>query len=417
MGRESTPCRIALFGLFGAGNLGNECTLQAMLYNLRRRVPNAQISCICAGPEETASTYNIPAFSIRERALADTDNRALRLLRRIFVGIPLELYRWFMAAWRLRGSHMLIMTGTGMLTDVGMLPIGLHYDVLRWSIAAKLCRCKLLFVSVGLGPIRHPLSRLFVKTSLRLADYRSYRDTSSKDYLEGMGFETKGDAVFPDLAFSIPTDRMPVTHKPDRQGAVIGVGLITHTHRRATSENDEAIYQDYIAKVAAFVNWLLESKYTVRILIGDVVYDERARRDLLARLERDGWKCDGAIIDEPTHSLDQLLSQLAATDMVVASRFHNILLALMLRKPIVAISFHEKVDSLMSALGLTPFCQDIEDIDVGKLKKQLAALEENAEHIKLQIGRKAEAYRRALNGQYEDIFELLRVHELVARRT
>jgi polysaccharide pyruvyl transferase WcaK-like protein len=54
---------------------------------------------------------------------------------------------------------MLVMTGTGMLGDVGILPFDLHYDILKWSIMAKLRRCKLLFVSVGVGPMRHPLSR------------------------------------------------------------------------------------------------------------------------------------------------------------------------------------------------------------------------------------------------------------------
>ena len=51
---DATRQRIALFGNFGTGNLGNEATLQAMLYNLRSHLPNAEISCICPGPENTA---------------------------------------------------------------------------------------------------------------------------------------------------------------------------------------------------------------------------------------------------------------------------------------------------------------------------------------------------------------------------
>jgi|SRR5208337_4121443 len=59
--------RIALFGNFGTGNLGNEATLQAMLYNLRRYLPNAELSCICMRPENTASEHNISAVPIRAR--------------------------------------------------------------------------------------------------------------------------------------------------------------------------------------------------------------------------------------------------------------------------------------------------------------------------------------------------------------
>ena len=46
------------------------------------------------------------------------------------------------------------------------------------------------------------------------------------------------------------------------------------------------------------------------------------------------------IIDEPIASVDDLLKQLAATDVVVATRFHNVLLALLLNKPAIAISYH-----------------------------------------------------------------------------
>ena len=407
MTADPTRKTVALFGMFGVGNLGNECTLQAILLNLRRFLPNAQVRCICGGPHETALSCNVPAFAIRDMLLPPLDSRILRLLRRLFLGIFIELGRWVKVIKKLAGAHMLVMTGTGMLSDVGISPFGLHYDILRWSIAAKLCRCKLLFVSVGVGPIRHPLSNLFVKAALKLADYRSYRDSFSKSYVEGMGIAPKGDAVYPDLAFSLPAGMLPEARARDRRKTVIGIGLITYdTSCTTTREKAETVYHEYVAKVATFVRWLIEHNYTVRFLIGDVVYDRRVLQDLRAFLERSGLKYeDGQIIDEPAGSVSELLSQLAGTDIVVASRFHNVLLALMLRKPVVAISFHEKVDSLMKAMGMTQFLQDIENVDVNKLIDQLAALEESAESIKCGLERKSELYRGNLEEQYEYIFK------------
>jgi polysaccharide pyruvyl transferase WcaK-like protein len=399
---DPTRKTVALFGMFGVGNLGNECTLQAILLNLRRFLPNAQVRCICGGPHETALSCNVPAFAIRDILLPPLDNRTLRLLRRLFLGIFIDLGRWAKVIKKLAGTHMLVMTGTGMLSDVGISAFGLHYDILRWSIAAKLCRCKLLFVSVGVGPIRHPLSNFFVKTALRLADYRSYRDIFSKSFVEGMGIAPKVDAVYPDLAFSLPAGMLPTARARDRRKTVIGIGLITYDWSCATAR----AYRDYVAKVATFVRWLTEHNYTVRILIGDVVYDHRVRQDLRAFLERSGLRYeDGQIIDEPARSVDELLSQLAGTDIVVASRFHNVLLALMLRKPVVAISFHEKVDSLMKAMGMTQFRQDIENVDVNQLIEQLAALEESSKSIKCELERKSELYRGNLEEQYENIFK------------
>jgi polysaccharide pyruvyl transferase WcaK-like protein len=397
--------KIALFGTFGTGNLGNECTLQAMLLNIRRRVPNAQVSCICSGPEETASTYGIRALAIREMPLRGTNNRGWRLLRKICVGIPVDLYRWFTVIKRLMGSHMLIMTGTGMLSDSGIHPLGLHYDILRWSVVAKLCRCKLLFVSVGAGPIRHPLARFFVKAALRLADYRSYRDCFSKEYLKSIGFDAADDAVYPDLAFSLPKAMLPDDQDDGNKRARVGVGLITHYVRRPLSDEVEQIYREYTAKMAGFISWLLEHKRTVRLLIGDVVYDSRVRKDLRTLLEQNGLSYEKSnIIDEPAKSFEELLSQLATTKVVVASRFHNLLLALMLGKPALAISFHEKDDSLMTAVGLQEFRQNIANFDVSTLIEQFVRLEENADRLRQEIMRKTEGYRTELDEQYSCIF-------------
>jgi polysaccharide pyruvyl transferase WcaK-like protein len=264
-----------------------------------------------------------------------------------------------------------------------------------------------MFVSVGVGPIRHPLSRFFVKMALRMADYRSYRDTFSKSYVEGMGISTARDAVYPDLAFSLPKDMLPRARSRDGRATVIGIGLITNDKRRATLERVEAIYDEYINKIGAFVIWLIEHKYTVQLLIGDVKYDSRARQDLRAFLERSGLNYDsGQIIDWSASSVSELLSQLAGTDIVVASRFHNVLLAILLGKPVVAISFHEKVDSLMNSMGLTQFCQDFEHVDVDKLIHQLTTLEESSETIKREVGRQAEVYRQALENQYEALFKV-----------
>ena len=406
MSTDSSRRKIALFGTFGTGNLGNECTLQAMLFNIRRRVPNAQVTCICAGPEETASTYGIRALAIREMPLRGTKNRAWRLLRKISVGIPVELYRWFSVIKRLMGSHMLIMTGTGMLSDSGIGPLGLHYDILRWSVVAKLCRCKLLFVSVGVGPIRHPLSRFFVKAALRLADYRSYRDSFSKEYLKSIGFDADNDAVYPDLAFSLPEGMLPDHQDDGDKRDPVGVGLITHYVQRSLSDDVEQVYCEYTKKMASFINWLVGQNRTVRLLTGDVVYDSRVRKDLRTLLEQSGLTYEKSnIIDEPPGSFEELLSQLATTKVVVASRFHNLLLALMLGKPAVAISFHEKDDSLMTAVGLQEFCQDIANLDVSTLIEQFVKLEENADRLREEIRRKTKGYRRELDKQYSRIFE------------
>jgi len=52
-------------------------------------------------------------------------------------------------------------------------------------------------------PDSAPVEPVDRQAAISLADYRSYRDDFSKDYLARIGFDTRNDFVYPDLAFSL----------------------------------------------------------------------------------------------------------------------------------------------------------------------------------------------------------------------
>ena len=217
-------------GTLNSSNFGNESTLQAVLYHLRRFQPDAEVTCICTGPEATAATHHIEAIPIAETFVNSwvPRNPLTRVLRKVFIGIPSEPYRWVKGLMRLRRTDMLIIPGTGLLTDAyGLLNWG-PYNLLKWSLLAKVCRCKLFFVSIGAGPIYGTLGRWFVKSVLSLADFRSYRDNSTMQYLKGIGFRTDNDRVYPDLVFSLPEVMIPhqITKKSRR--SVVGLGVMAY---------------------------------------------------------------------------------------------------------------------------------------------------------------------------------------------
>ena len=387
--------KISLFGHFGQINFGNESTLQAILYHLRHHIPGAEMICICTYPDVTARTYNIDAVPmtgilVKPRWLHG--NPAMRFLRKIIIGIPSELYRWLTAIKTLKGSWMLIVPGTGLLTDVcGLWGWG-PYTLFKWSLVAKLCRCKLLFVSVGAGPLHTALGKYFVKSALSLADFRSYRDTASLEYLKRIGFETNRDRVYPDLAFSLP-EVMLASDNGEKEGrSVVGLGLMEHYGKPSVDSPGNAIYFAYLENLVVFLRWLLAHEYETEEF--KCLLKERS-------LTYDKTR----IIDEPISSVQQLLSQLAATDIVVATRFHNVLLALLLNKPVIAISFHHKCTSLMSEMGLSQYCHDINHMNADRLMEQFQDVERNAEKLKLVIRQKVEQSRKALEEQYRLIFK------------
>jgi polysaccharide pyruvyl transferase WcaK-like protein len=405
-----TP-RIAFWGNFGTGNWGNECTLQALVHNTRRVAPGAVLSCFCYRPSDTLERHGLPSFPITDlraragRARSRRPPTPLRVVRRLAD----EARSWRETFGLAQTCDVIVMAGTGMLTDNGEGAMGMPYEMFKWSIIAKVRGRKVLFTSVGVEPIDHPLSKFFIATALRLADYRSYRDGQSRDRLRRIGFHIGKDPVYPDLAFSLPdTMAAPKRSSTERlriEGNTIAVGLFDHRGRGLGGPSDALSYKAYLEKIASFVMWLLEHDHRVRIIIGDLTYDEPVLEDLRVLLTSRGVaKYAGQFNDEPARSVEDVIDHLAAVDFVVASRFHNVLLALMLGKPVVSISYNEKNDALLTQMGLGGYCRPIETFDVDWLIDRVLDIQANGERLKPGILERAAQFRGDLEEQYRLLF-------------
>ena len=399
--------RICFYGHFGSPNFGNESTLLAILSQLRRLFPEANVICACTGPESLVETREIEAVPISRNLLKGWNPRTTvtAWLRRVFVGLPSEFWRGLDAFKTLKGVDVLIIPGTGLLTDAfGLMAWG-PYNLFKWSLIARVCRCKLLFVSVGAGPVHTTLGKYFVKSALSFADFRSYRDNASLEHLKGIGFATNSDRIYPDLVFSLPEAMLPPDRDRGSKRSIVGLGLMLHAAMYSKVGPTSVAYSAYLEGLVAFVRWLLARDYDVRLLVGEVS-DSGASDEFKSLLKTSlGTYDERRIIDQPALSVEQLLPQIAATDIVVATRFHNILLALMLNKPVISISFHHKCASLMSEMGLAEYCHDINHMNADRLIEQFQEVERNTEKLKTVIRQKVEASRKALDEQYSLILK------------
>jgi polysaccharide pyruvyl transferase WcaK-like protein len=397
----------SFFGAFGLGNFGNEITLQAILYHLRRRQPDVRVSCICTHPAATAAMHNIAAVPIHRDVFTSwkPHHRLAKMLRSFFVGIPCEIYRWLDAFLTLKHTDVLMIPGTGLLNDaVGLRSWG-PYSLFKWSLIAKIRGCKVLFVSVGAGPIYTRIGRWFVRSALALADFRSYRDDATREFLRSIGVKVISDRVYPDLVFSMADQLSQKCEVPKRHRQVVGLGLMLYHGKLSSDESPESTYAAYLEHLVAFVKQLLERDYDIRLLIGDLS-DRGVTTEFKALLkDRLGVYDEARILDDSILSLEDLLAQLAATDFVVATRFHNVLLALALNKPVICISFHQKCASLMQSMGLQEYWQDIKELNAEKLIEQFCQLQKNAGSLKHLIREKVAGCRKALDEQYSLIFQ------------
>ena len=400
------PLKVSFFGHFGSPNPGNESTLLAILSRLRSLFPESEFRCICTNPEAVVARDGIEAVPITTRVARIWD-RDIPLARRVpmaFVGVGAELRQYARAFRKLKGTDMLIVPGTGLVTDAYGLSHWGPYSQFKWVLMAKLRRSRVLFVSVGAGPIDRALGRVLVKAALSLADYRSYRDDASRDYLRGIGFRAKRDRVYPDLVFGLPEALLSRDHaRSEGTRRVVGLGLMEYAGKYSAADPRPETYTAYLESLAVFATWLLEHDYDIRLLLGDAdtIVIEEFRSVLQARL---GSYDEERIIEQPIASVQDVLAELAATDVVVATRFHNVLLALLLNKPVIAISFHHKCSSLMRQMKLSEYCHEIDHMDADRLIGQFQKLEQNREAVKRTIGQGVDEARAALDEQYDLLF-------------
>ncbi|HEX3399251.1 MAG TPA: polysaccharide pyruvyl transferase family protein [Acetobacteraceae bacterium] len=400
--------RICLLGLFGLGNMGNDGSLESMLLHLRRIRPDAELCCICVDPIKVSKDHRIPTIPISWPGFS---NPMLKICDRISAGIPGKLANWVRAIRHLRRFDILIIPGTSTLCDYRADPLGPPYALFRWSAAAKLCGTKLYFISTGAGPISRPLSRWMLTRVAAWANYRSFRDSVSKRFIASLGIDTRTDAIFPDLAFSLPVPNMAPPPKPDDHPVTIGLGMMDYKGWQTHSETD-IIYSTYLEKMNRFAHWLLSRGYRVRLLIGETA-DERAVIDLKTALAESGYRIrtDGLpapelchVITETADSLHDIMEQMIDTDIIVASRFHNVVCALKLSKPTISIGYEAKNDDLMEHMGLGAFCQHIERFDVDDLIQQFEALLLGKSLYEGRVRRKLALMQETLARQ-EQVFE------------
>jgi len=375
---------IALFGLFGCGNFGNDASLEAMISSLRESLPDARLSCICKDPGVISGSFGIEAVQLRGEEPAGTGpGRLLRKLVR-------EVRDLVHAVRHMRKTDILVVPGTGILDDFGVRPTSLPLDVFNWCLAARLVGTRIAFVSIGAGPIGNRFSRWLMASAARMARYRSYRDTGSRDFLKNEGVDTSRDVIYPDLAFKLPVP--PSLETVSRTQLIVGVGVMNYRGWYAFQEQGQAIFDDYILKMTEFVALLLAGGHGVRLLTGDKD-DVPAVEAIVATL---GDTHVGSLTYEPVHSIHDVIRQATCTDLVIATRFHNVVAALMAGKPVISLGYAPKNALLLAEMGLGDYCQNVEDFDVGLLAEQFARLADNREEHARTIRSKVAKFRQSL---------------------
>lgn len=426
--------KIGLLDHVGGGNLGDDATLEAVAGGIKRRRPHAEIVAFSMNPDDTKTRLGISSHPIRRHCWsigykpAGTEGtfksrvRALtRKYRSLFylfktaravIRLPSEVVRelLFLVSSRhtIRSFDLLIISGGGQLTEKDG-PWGFPYTIFKWVVLARSAGVSCVFLNVGAGPLTQPLSRYFARQALRAADYVSLRDDKSRALVHEIGFAGES-RVCPDSVYGLEFAPAKSSTRKNNSQSIVGFAPMPYPDADRggyLTERNRIAYEAFIGKLAGFASWLVSRSYALAFFGTDFGVDPPAVDDLQRALINDhGILPSSSGANHSVTSVRDLLAAMSGMDYVVTCRFHGVIFAHLLNKPVLAIAHHPKVTELMADLELPDYCVDIRDFNASLLVERFISMVDNAEGIKSRMATQLTRNRQSLKYQFDELFDL-----------
>ena len=385
---DVTPLRVAAYGYFGMGNLGNEASLAAFLAYMREAHPEAELRCFGADAESVQRDHGVPATRLMAYRAGHGGGllvRAGKALSRVW-----DVPRTFRM---MRDVDVLVVPGTGVLeTRLNPQPFGLPFWLFLAALSCRLRRRKVVLVSIGAEYAAHPLTRWFYRRVVRLAHYCSYRDEASRQAVRQMCATDEVGEVFPDLAFSLAVPAAPA----ERPGHVV-IGVMAYDGPPGDPNRGPGVRRAYVDSMSQLVSRMVDDGRTVTLVIGALADFGLAEEigGLVA-----GARPGAEVSVSPAESLEEVMAEMAAAEVVVASRFHNVIGSLKMGRPTVSLGYAGKNARLLAEFGLEGFDQPMESFDLDQLVAQVAELGRGQGAAEIAIKETLRRYDEQLEEQF-----------------
>jgi polysaccharide pyruvyl transferase WcaK-like protein len=398
--KKSPKLRIAVVANAGNTNLGDEAVLASALHALRSRLVDPNIRVFSLNPADTAARHGVAAAPLRSRVTttrpADAPTARQDTLRAAVRTVPVVApilracvrvargamrfgreVKFILRSWRrVRGADLLIVAGSNQLEDWFGGPSGYPYSVLLWTVLARLAGAPVAVISVGAGPLHSRLSQWMCVRALRFTSYASFRDAESLDLMRSLGYRGPA-AVVPDLAFGL--ELAEPTGRPVGRQARLAINLFPFRDPQydPTVTDGGADFAEYIDAFARLVA-AAAARGMQPVVFGSQRADARALELLEQRLLTLAPDIRAVERHMPA-TVDELVDVIDSSDIVVATRYHGILLAVFRNRPTIGICYQSKSRRLLEMAGLGEYAIDATDLDPGVILDYLSKASTAAE--------------------------------------
>ena len=280
----------------------------------------------------------------------------------------------------IHAADLFILGPGGLLQDASS-PWNLPYQLHR-VVLARLLRTRVLGMGLGADPMTRRGSGALLRLALGRARAVAVRDTASRDALADHGLEA---IVTADLAFGAPPphdaggEAVVVSLRPHRRGGLMPVKWQRHSLDDAQIQTAADALDTVAAELDAPVRFVAFEPHTDQPLHEAVAM--RMHRPASCVVPADGG----------------LVAEMADARLVIATRYHAGITALVAGRPTVLIGYAPKVQSLASATGV-PLLADTNEGLAGLPAAVRAASTASVDALRAAESRNGEIIAGALEG-------------------
>lgn len=220
------------------------------------------------------------------------------------------------------------------------------YKMILVNVVLRILGKKVLYVGTGVGDL-DSFSLFLARISACFSQYIVFRD---QDSARKLSLKREKYSVLPDLASVID---MPAKVPPKKQ---IALSLLYHVSDK--EKNYPILKRAFIDLVRVYA----EKGYSF-VFIPMLKTDEIAHDDVWVGMDIEKEISGVSFTVLTKHSVEDVLRVFNESELVVSTRLHAALLSVLVKTPVLAVSYRGKVARAMTDIGLSEYVLHVDDIN------------------------------------------------------
>lgn len=331
--------KIVVCGNYGAQNLGDEMILEGLLHYLNEKFNNPSIQVMSANPQTTAAQHHVATLKMLPAGL------------RSFIKSILQPKSATQKA--IKECDLFVLGGGGLFASQSKLA-----NIIWWlqTRPALKYRKPIHLLGQSLGAPHGLIEKHIIKKIFQAAKEISVRDESSKKKLQHLGIKTE-ITVKPDFAFNTKP------HYQHQESSDIVTISLRHTDKWPIKLKSD---------LTDLCNWLIDDK---NLKINFINFQQGPHSDHQIHSEiAQGIHNQNKVRITNPKTPTEAEQEIASSKILIGMRLHSLITAVKTKTPFIAISYGEKIVSLLTDLNYKQNLLPLEDSTLETIKAKLTNL-------------------------------------------